>query len=125
MPMWVQLRAALGRFTFSDSLALAALKGLSHVENSFLVVSHFSTITTIYIFYLHVGSQRVTDPCNNTMESEGMRMRIIVLPHLQKSDTGITPMTKMCLLLPRCVERELPLPEGLPPYASSDAKWDN
>lgn len=59
------------------------------------------------------------------MGNKGVRMRIIVCPHLQKSDTGIAAMIKMCLLLPRHVGREFPLPKGLPPHASSDAKWDN
>lgn len=65
--------------------------------------------------------QEVSNPCDTIMESKGMRMKIIVLVHLQKSGMGSTEILKMCLLLPRCTA----FPEVLPPHASSDAKRNN
>ena len=116
MPVWVQLRETLERFTFNDSLGLVALKGVSHKRNFFLIVSHFATLTIIYnIFHLCVDLQRIMNPCNTTMGSEGVRMRIIVFPHLQKSDTGIAAMIKMCLLLRGHIGRELPFPRACLP----------
>lgn len=115
--LWVQLRVASERFLPSVIHLVMVLKGLSHKRNFFLIVSHFITLTTICnVSHLCMYLQNILNPFDPTMRSKGVRMRVIVLPYLQKSDPGITAMLKMCLLLPR----RTALPELLPPHASSE-----
>lgn len=124
--MWVQLREALERFTFSDSLGLVALKGLCHKRNFFLIVSRFATLTIIYsIFHFNVDLQRVNESLQHYRGERGHEGENYCPSPSQEVRQRHRSNDKSVIPLSQAHGKRIVLPKGLPRHASSDAKRDN